>query len=62
MHCAQRSVNVGFSGGEKKRLEIVQMLLLQPSLIILDEIDSGLDVDGLALIAQAIKQMRVVKI
>ena len=44
----------GFSGGEKKRLEIVQMLLIQPRCIILDEIDSGLDVDGLSKIAQAL--------
>lgn len=50
-----RSVNEGFSGGEKKRSEILQMLALKPKLVILDEIDSGLDVDGLKLVASAIK-------
>jgi len=53
----QRELNVGFSGGEKKRLEIVQMMELAPKLIILDEIDSGLDVDGIKLVADAIKKM-----
>jgi Fe-S cluster assembly ATP-binding protein len=43
----ERSVNVGFSGGEKKRFELLQMLLLKPKLVILDELDSGVDVDGL---------------
>ncbi len=51
-----RSFNEGFSGGEKKRNEILQMLALSPKLVILDEIDSGLDVDGLKLVAQAIKK------
>lgn len=51
---AYRNLNEGFSGGEKKRLEILQMLLLKPKLAILDEIDSGLDVDGIKLIAKAI--------
>ena len=50
-----RDVNVGFSGGEKKRNEIVQMVLLEPQLAILDEIDSGLDVDGLKTVSSAIK-------
>ncbi len=50
----QRELNVGFSGGEKKRLEIVQMMELKPKLAILDEIDSGLDVDGVKLVADAI--------
>jgi Fe-S cluster assembly ATP-binding protein len=50
-----RKVHEGFSGGEKKRLEILQMLLLKPSCVILDEIDSGLDVDALKIIAHAIR-------
>ena len=54
----QRELNVGFSGGEKKRLEMVQMMELKPGLVILDEIDSGLDVDGIKLAAGAIKRMR----
>lgn len=52
----QRSVNEGFSGGERKRCEIVQMLVLQPSCVILDEIDSGLDVDSLKLVAYAVSK------
>lgn len=55
----RRSLNEGFSGGEKKRSEILQMMALKPRLAILDEIDSGLDVDGLKLIAKAIKQFTV---
>lgn len=54
-----RSFNEGFSGGEKKRNEILQMLALKPKLVILDEIDSGLDVDGLKLVAQAVKKFTV---
>ncbi|EHQ06999.1 Fe-S cluster assembly ATPase SufC [Leptonema illini] len=54
----QRYVNDGFSGGEKKRNEILQMSLIQPALAILDEIDSGLDVDALRIIAQNIEAMR----
>lgn len=52
----ERGCNDNFSGGEKKRFEIVQMLVLQPKLIILDEIDSGLDVDALQVIGKAIAQ------
>ncbi|HLC68254.1 MAG TPA: Fe-S cluster assembly ATPase SufC [Candidatus Bilamarchaeaceae archaeon] len=54
----KRDVNVGFSGGEKKKNEILQMQMLQPRMIILDEIDSGLDVDGLKNVAKAIESMR----
>jgi Fe-S cluster assembly ATP-binding protein len=53
-----RPLNVGFSGGEKKRCEVLQMLMLQPSFIILDEIDSGLDIDALKLVAQNINLLR----
>lgn len=49
-----RFLNVGFSGGEKKRNEILQMLILKPSMVLLDEIDSGLDVDALRLVAQVL--------
>ena len=52
----RRSLNEGFSGGEKKRSEILQMLALKPKLVILDEIDSGLDVDGLKLVVSAIER------
>ncbi|HEV2917135.1 MAG TPA: Fe-S cluster assembly ATPase SufC [Candidatus Babeliales bacterium] len=54
----ERSINEGFSGGEKKKLEILQMLVCKPSLVILDEIDSGLDIDALALIGKAISYAR----
>lgn len=53
-----RSLNDGFSGGEKKRNEILQMLILEPKLAILDEIDSGLDIDSLQTVAAAINSMR----
>lgn len=53
----QRSINEGFSGGEKKRAEIVQLLVLKPKFAILDEIDSGLDVDSLKIIAQTIQNI-----
>jgi len=53
---AHRFINEGFSGGEKKRNEIVQMLLLEPKLAMLDEIDSGLDVDALKVVANAINK------
>ena len=51
----KRAVNDGFSGGEKKRFEILQMLLIEPKLIILDETDSGLDIDALKTIAESVK-------
>lgn len=53
-----RSVNTGFSGGEKKRNEILQMAILSPRLTILDEIDSGLDIDALRSVAQSINKLR----
>ncbi len=53
-----RSVNEGFSGGEKKRNEILQMAMLEPSLAILDETDSGLDIDALRIVAQGVNAMR----
>ncbi len=53
-----RSVNQGFSGGEKKRNEVLQMLLLEPRLAILDETDSGLDVDALKVVAQGVNSLR----
>lgn len=49
-----RYVNDGFSGGEKKRLEILQMLMLQPDMALLDETDSGLDIDALRIVAEGI--------
>ena len=55
---AKREVNVGFSGGEKKRNEIFQMALLQPDLSILDETDSGLDVDALKIVANGVNALR----
>ena len=54
----KRSVNVGFSGGEKKRFEILQMMLLEPKLAILDETDSGLDVDALKIVSDGVNQYR----
>jgi Fe-S cluster assembly ATP-binding protein len=55
---AKRELNVGFSGGEKKRSEILQMLVLKPELAILDETDSGLDIDSLKLVSSAVNHMR----
>ena len=55
---AHRFVNDGFSGGEKKRNEILQMLVLKPSLAMLDEIDSGLDVDAVKLVSEALQELR----
>ena len=54
----ERSVNEGFSGGEKKRNEILQMALLEPALAILDETDSGLDIDALRIVADGVNAMR----
>lgn len=53
----KRDINVGFSGGEKKRLEILQMSLLQPRLAILDEADSGLDIDALRVVAEGVNKL-----
>jgi Fe-S cluster assembly ATP-binding protein len=55
---AGRYINDGFSGGEKKRLEILQMLLLEPKIVFLDEIDSGLDIDALKTVSRGINQAR----
>ena len=55
---AQRNVNEGFSGGEKKRHEIVQMELLKPKIAILDETDSGLDVDALRIVSEGVNRVR----
>ncbi|MBN8701533.1 MAG: Fe-S cluster assembly ATPase SufC [Bacteroidetes bacterium] len=55
---ANRSVNEGFSGGEKKRNEIFQMAMLEPSLAILDETDSGLDIDALRIVASGVNKLR----
>lgn len=55
---AERYVNEGFSGGEKKRNEILQMLMIEPKFALLDEIDSGLDIDALQVVAKGINSMR----
>src|SRR5699024_1554955 len=55
---AQRYLNEGFSGGEKKRNEILQMKLLQPAIAVLDEIDSGLDIDALRIVSDAVNNVR----
>jgi Fe-S cluster assembly ATP-binding protein len=54
----RRAVNVGFSGGEKKRNEILQMAVLQPRLAVLDETDSGLDIDALKIVADGVNRLR----
>jgi Fe-S cluster assembly ATP-binding protein len=54
----KRALNVGFSGGEKKRMEILQMTILSPRLLILDETDSGLDIDALRIVADGVNAMR----
>ncbi|GGH75215.1 Fe-S cluster assembly ATP-binding protein [Pullulanibacillus pueri] len=55
---AQRYLNEGFSGGEKKRNEILQLMMLEPKLAVLDEIDSGLDIDALKVVAKGVNEMR----
>ncbi|MFC4618405.1 Fe-S cluster assembly ATPase SufC [Camelliibacillus cellulosilyticus] len=55
---AQRYLNEGFSGGEKKRNEILQLMMLEPRIAILDEIDSGLDIDALKVVAKGVNEMR----
>ena len=55
---AERSVNEGFSGGEKKRHEILQLELLQPKIAVLDETDSGLDVDALRIVSEGVNRVR----
>jgi len=54
----KRSLNVGFSGGEKKRAEVLQMILLEPRMAILDETDSGLDIDALKVVAKGVNALR----
>lgn len=54
----RRPVNVGFSGGEKKRNEVLQMMLLEPRLCVLDETDSGLDIDALKIVAEGVNHLR----
>ena len=54
----KRSVNEGFSGGEKKRNEILQMAVLEPKLAVLDETDSGLDIDALRIVAEGVNKLR----
>ena len=54
---AERDLNVGFSGGEKKKAEILQMLMLKPELAILDETDSGLDVDAVSTVSKGIRRI-----
>jgi Fe-S cluster assembly ATP-binding protein len=54
----KRPLNVGFSGGEKKRMEIFQMAMLSPRLLILDETDSGLDIDALKIVADGVNALR----
>jgi Fe-S cluster assembly ATP-binding protein len=58
MGMLKRPLNVGFSGGEKKRAEILQMKLLQPKLCVLDETDSGLDIDALKIVAEGVNSLR----
>ena len=54
----KRGLNVGFSGGEKKRMEILQMAMLKPRMIILDETDSGLDIDALRIVSEGVNALR----
>jgi Fe-S cluster assembly ATP-binding protein len=53
----RRPLNVGFSGGEKKRMEILQMAVLEPRLLVLDETDSGLDIDALRVVAEGVSKI-----
>jgi Fe-S cluster assembly ATP-binding protein len=55
---AERSLNVGFSGGEKKKIEVLQLAVLRPRLALLDETDSGLDVDALRIVAEGVNRLR----
>ena len=55
----ERNINEGFSGGEKKKMEVLQMRILKPKLLILDEVDSGLDIDALQIIAESVREMVV---
>ena len=57
--CCKRPLNVGFSGGEKKRNEILQMALLEPTLCVLDETDSGLDIDAVRIVAEGVNALAV---
>jgi Fe-S cluster assembly ATP-binding protein len=54
----KRALNVGFSGGEKKRMEILQMAMLSPKFLILDETDSGLDIDALKIVSEGVNALR----
>ena len=58
---ADRDLNVGFSGGEKKKAEILQLLMLKPSLAILDETDSGLDVDAVRTVSRGVEEYQKIK-
>lgn len=57
----KRALNVGFSGGEKKRMDILQMALLEPNTAILDETDSGLDIDAIRIVAEGVNKLRTAK-
>jgi Fe-S cluster assembly ATP-binding protein len=54
----KRPLNVGFSGGEKKRMEILQMAMLEPTLCVMDETDSGLDIDAVRVVADGVNELR----
>ena len=54
----KRPLNVGFSGGEKKRMEILQMAMLEPTLCVLDETDSGLDIDAVRIVSEGVNTLR----
>ena len=54
----KRPLNVGFSGGEKKRAEILQMAIFEPSLCVMDETDSGLDIDALKIVSEGVNKLR----